>query len=154
MYSGWNYFRNSGLNNTTLNKDSITRYGWTLTNTTEFMPASSRFEALKSSGQFNLIENDSLQNMILDLYQNKIITMKSTTTYLTHFKSEQLLPFLSKNLRYSKDETTNLQQLIEMPEMQNYLLMGRAAIEAMSRYHLVIEQSQRIIDMISKQYGN
>jgi hypothetical protein len=154
MYSGWNYLRNTGINNIKLNNDSLSRYGQSLIGTTEFMPASSRFEALKSSGQFNVIENDSLQNMILDLYQNKIITLRSTTTYLTQFKMEQLLPFLSKNIRYNKEGTSNIAQLITMPEMQNYLLMGRAAAEAMQRYHQVIEQSQQIIDMINKQYGN
>jgi hypothetical protein len=154
MYNGWNYFRNAGINNIKMNSDSVTQYGQSLIGTTEFMSASSRFEALKSSSQFNVIENDSLQNMILDLYQNKIITLRSTTTYLTQFKMEQLLPFLSKNIRYNKDGTSNIAQLITMPEMQNYLLMGRAAAEAMQRYHQVIEQSQQIIDMINKQYSN
>ena len=154
MYNGWHYLRNSGLNDTPLNIDSLQLYGASLIGTTQFMPANSRFEALKSSGQFNVIENDSLQNMILDLYQNKIITLQSTTTYLTQFKTQQLLPFLSKNIRYTKDGKSNLQQLIEIPEMQNYLLFGNAAIEAMQRYHQVIDESYRIINMINKQYGD
>ncbi len=154
MYNGWHYLRNAGVNNILLNSDSLLLYGRSLTGAAQFMPANSRFEALKSSGQVNVIEDDSLQNMILDLYQNKIITLQSTTTYLTQFKTQQLLPFISKNIRYTKDGQSNLQQLVEIPEMQNYLLIGNAATEAMQRYHQVINESYSIINMINKQYGN
>jgi hypothetical protein len=136
-----------------LNRDSLIKYTNTLTNTTEFIPNDSRFEALKSSGQFNVIENDSLQNLILDLYQNKIASLKLTTSYITNFKVQQLLPFLSKNMRYNDaDSTDNLQQVIEMPEMQNYLLFGGFGGEAMDRYHAIINESKKIIEMINKQY--
>ena len=153
MLNGWNYLRTAGINDMPLNSDSLKMYAATLINTTEFNPSNSRFEALKSSGEFNVIEDDSLQNMILDLYQSKITSLRLTTTYLTHFKSEQLFPFLSKNIRYYKDGSTNMQQLITMPEMQNYMLLGNIATEAMQRYHLVIDESNRIIEMINKQYG-
>ena len=150
---GWHYLRNAGIRKTNLNRDSSIKYTNTLTNTTEFIPNDSRFEALKSSGQFNVIENDSLQNLILDLYQNKIASLKLTTSYITAFKTQQLLPFLSKNMRYNDvDSTDNLQEVIEMPEMQNYLLFGGFGGEAMGRYHAIIDESSKIIEMINKQY--
>jgi hypothetical protein len=153
LNNGWHYLRNAGIHKTNLNRDSLIKYTNTLTNTTEFIPNDSRFEALKSSGQFNVIENDSLQNLILDLYQNKIASLKLTTSYITNFKVQQLLPFLSKNMRYNDaDSTDNLQQVIEMPEMQNYLLFGGFGGEAMDRYHAIINESKKIIEMINKQY--
>ncbi len=154
LYTSWNYLRHAGINKITLAGDSLKRYGSTFINTTEFVPNDSRFEALKSSGQFDVIENDSLQNMILDLYQNRIATLKLTTSYLTNIKTQQLIPFLSKNIRYSSDSTTNLQEVIEMPEMQNYLLLGGFGVEAMQRYHSIITESYQIIDLINKQYSN
>jgi len=153
LYKGWHYLRNAGINKIALNSDSLKKYEGTLTNTTEFIPNNSRFEALKSSGQFNVIENDSLQNLILDLYQNRIASLKLTTSYITAFKTQQLLPFLSKNMRYNNsDSTSNLQEVIEMPEMQNYLLSGGFGNEAMDRYHFIIVQSSKIIEIIDKQY--
>jgi hypothetical protein len=153
LATGWNYLRNAGIKKITLNRDSAVAYGATLRNTTEFIPNDSRFEALKSSGQINVIENDSLQNLILDLYQNRIASLKLTTSYITAFKTQQLLPFLSKNMRFNDvDNTTNLQDVIEIPEMQNYLLLGGFGSEAMERYHVIIDESKKIIDMINKQY--
>ena len=144
LNNGWHYLRNAGIQKITLNRDSAIKYADTLTNTTEFLPNDSRFEALKSSGQLNVIENDSLQNLILDLYQNRIASLKLTTSYITAFKTQQLLPFLSKNMRYNDaDNTNNLQQVIEMPEMQNYLLFGGFGNEAMERYHIIIVESKQ-----------
>ncbi len=154
LYKGWHYLRNAGMHKIALNRDSAIEYENTLTNTTEFIPNNNRFEALKSSGQFNVIENDSLQNLILDLYQNRIASLKLTTSYITNFKTQQLLPFLSKNIRYNADNTNNFQQVIEMPEMQNYLLLGGFGQEAMERYHAIIDESEKIIDLINKQYKN
>lgn len=155
LNNGWNYLRNAGVNKTALNSDSLKRYRGTLTNNTEFIPNNSRFEALKSSGQLNVIENDSLQNLILDLYQNKIASLKLTTSFITIFKTQQLSPFLSKNMRYNDaDSTDNLQEVIELPEMQNYLLFGGFGSEAMGRYHIIIDESKKIIEMIDKQYKN
>jgi type II secretory pathway pseudopilin PulG len=153
LYKGWHYLRNAGVKKITLNSDSAILYATTLTNTTEFIPNDSRFQALKSSGQINVIENDSLQNLILDLYQNRIASLKLTTSYITNFKTQLLLPFLSKNMRFNDaDNTTNLQDVIVMPEMQNYLLLGGFGAEAMERYHAIIDESKKIIDMINKQY--
>ena len=153
LYTGWNYLRNAGVNKIALNKDSANMYAGTLMNTTEFNPNNSRFEALKSSGQLDVIENDSLQNLILDLYQNRITALKLSTSYITLFKTQQLQPFLSRNFRFDKDGNNNLQDLIEMPEVQNYLYLGNISIEAMERYHNAINQSIKIIDMIDKQYN-
>ena len=153
LNNGWYYLRNAGIQKINLNRDSLIKYTNTLTNTTEFLPNNSRFEALKGSGQLNVIENDSLQNLILDLYQNRIASLKLTTSYITAFKTQQLLPFLSKNMRYnSVDSTSNLQEVIEIPEMQNYLLFGGFGAEAMGRYHSIIDESKKIIEMINKQY--
>lgn len=153
MAAGWHYLRIAGVNKLILNKDSVIKYGYTLNNTTEFIPNDSRFQALKSSGQLNVIESDSLQNLILDLYQNRIASLKLTTSYITEFKMQQMQPFLAKNIRFGNgDTTTNLQEVIEMPEMQNYLLIGGFGFEAMRRYHDIIAESRNIIDMINKQY--
>jgi len=154
LQNGWRYLRTSGINNTLLNKDSLNLYATTLLSTTGFIPNDSRFQALKSSGELIVIEDDSLQNMILDLYQNKITALKGSTDYVTMIKSDHVVPFIAKYLRYSKDGSTNLQDVIGMPEMQNYLSLGGLAAEAMQRYHEAVRASQEIIATINTQYGS
>lgn len=73
---------------------------------------------------------------------------------MTLFKTQQFQPFLSKNFRFNKAGTSNLQALMETPEMQNYLFLGNVSIEVMQRYHEVINQSLKIIGMINQQYKN
>ncbi len=150
--NGWNYMRTSGMNNIEMNKDSTFKYMWTLANNSGFIPNNTRFEALKSSGELDVIEDDSLKSLILDLYQNRIKVLLTSTDVFTKFKSEQLLPYLSKNIRIQSNGETNISKLIRDPEMQNYLLIGGSAQEIIERYNDVINQSARIIGMIDKQY--
>lgn len=152
LLNGWNYMRNVGMMNLELNKDSMVKYSWTLNNSSDFIANDSRFDALKSSGQLDVIEDDSLKSAILSLYQDKIKVLLLSTGFFTKFKTEQLMPFLAKNFRISKNGETNISALLNNPEMQNYLLLGNAAKEIMERYHAVIEQSIEIISMIDRQY--
>ncbi len=153
LFRGWNYMRTAGMTNQQVNKDSIVKYGWTLNNSSGFIANDSRFDALKSSGQLDVIENDSLKSAILSLYQDKIKVLLLSTTFFTKFKTEQLMPFLAKNSRVNINGETNLSTLLSNPEMQNYLALGNSAEEIMQRYHAVIDQSVEIISMIDKQYN-
>ena len=76
LKKGWTYFQSIGMGSGVYNEDTIRTYEWTLLNNTTFLPNNSRFEALKSSGEIGVIENDSLQNLILDLYQNRIPALR------------------------------------------------------------------------------
>jgi len=62
----------SYINNTKLGEilspDSLRHYSGWIYNTTALDPNNGRFEGFKSSGKIGLIENDSLQNDIMDLY--------------------------------------------------------------------------------------
>lgn len=152
IMKGWSYFRRKGINNEPLEKDSAAIYANTLFMTSDFIPNDSRFEALKSSGELGTIEDDSLQNKILDLYQNRIKSMQVATALFTKFHNEQLVPFLDENVRLLKDGSNNINDILQQPRMQNYLLLGNSSIEIRARYHSVIEQSMQIIGMIKKQY--
>jgi len=71
LKKNWAYFQKVGvIGDSVYNEDTIKAYQWTLLNNTTFLPNNSRFEALKSSGEIGVMENDSLQNLIPDLYQN------------------------------------------------------------------------------------
>jgi hypothetical protein len=152
LLTGWNYLRSVGLNDAVPDKDSMNKYRVSLLSTTDFIPNDSRFEALKSSGSLGDIENDSLQDMILDLYQDKIKTLQSSTLAFTTFKELQFFPFLRSHVMLNRDGTRNFSAVLRLPEMQNDLTMSGAAPEILDRYHKVMQQSRLIIDMINKQY--
>ncbi len=153
LKKGWTYFSKIGHSGGTLDKDSIAAYQWTLLNTTSFLPNSSRFEALKSSGELGVIENDSLQNLILDLYQNQIASLHLSTGLFSTIKSDHLIPYLFENLRTNADSSNNLDNLLKQPILLNYLNYRSAADEVLNRYQKVMQQSRKIIQMIDRQYG-
>jgi hypothetical protein len=152
MRTGWNYFYKCGINGKIADKDSLDKYGFKLFNTTIFISNNSRFEGMKSSGQLNVIENKKLLNLILDLYQYKIAGLNLTNDVITFTKQHSLIPFVQEKLIQKKDGSNNLAQLFFLPQMQNYLAAGSAAIEAVERYHEVMEQSRKIIAMINEQF--
>lgn len=152
LEKGWTYLRAIGLNNKVPDKDSVAVYRATLNNTTNFIPNNSRFEALKSSGQLGVIENDTLQQLILDLYQNRIKVLQTSTGDFTDFQQEQLFPFLRRHVFFKSDGSTNFREVLGIPEMQNNLIMAGAVPQILTRYHAVMQQSRRIIDLITLQY--
>lgn len=152
LEKGWIYLRAIGLNNTVPNKDSMAKYSITLNNTTDFIPNDSRFEALKSSGELGVIENDTLQELILDLYQNRIKVLQTSTGEFTDFQQQQLFPFLRSHLLFKRDGSTNFREVLLIPEMQNNLTMAGTVPQILTRYHAVMQQSGRIIDLINHQY--
>ena len=152
MRTGWKYFYKCGINGVIADKDSLNEYGFKLFNTTTFISNSSRFEGMKSSGQLNVIENKKLLNLILDLYQYKIVGLNLTNDEITFTKHHSLIPFVQEKLIRKKDGSNNLAQLFFLPQMQNYLSSGGAAVEAIQRYHEVMEQSRQIIAMINEQF--
>ncbi len=152
LMNGWSYYYNAGRGSQPIQKDSIAYYQWTLLNNTSFSPNSSRFEALKSSGNFGVIEDDSLQNLILDLYQNQIPSLNLSTGMFSNIKNNQLVPYLFTNMRYNNDNTNNMANIIKQPVFQNYMSYRFSADEVLQRYQLTMEQSRAIISMINIQY--
>jgi hypothetical protein len=149
---GWDYFYRCGINHQVAKRDSINKFSNKLFNSTTFIPNNSRFEGLKSSGQLFVIENKQLLNLILDLYQYKIAGINMTNDAINFTKQHALIPFLQQKLVKKKDGSDNYSELFMLPEMQNYLSSGAAAQEAIDRYHVAMEQSRKIISMISAQY--
>ena len=64
----------------TIHRTNIKKIGSEfLLNTTRLVPNNSRYEGFKSAGKISTIESDSLQNDILDLYQEDIPSLLSST---------------------------------------------------------------------------
>lgn len=148
---GWAYFQRLGNTEKVFNADSIKNYQWTLQNNTTFIPNNSRFEALKSSGEIDVIENDSLQNLILDLYQSKIPELHMSDNIFSNFKNQQFIPYLLQNMR-SNSDSNQIITMFKQPVMQNYLNYRMATDEVIQRYEALMQQSRIIIRMIDEEY--
>jgi hypothetical protein len=152
LISSWRYLRVAGQENRNLPGDSILPRQDFLFTKIVFIPNDSRFEALKSSGELGVLGDPALQNKILDLYQYKIRVLLSASESFTALQSNQLIPFLLEILKFQPNGFSNLNEVLQMPRMQNYLLFANYAQQIINRYHDVMEQSRDIIAAIDRQY--
>jgi hypothetical protein len=149
---GWAHFQRLGTGSEVYNEDTLSKYEWTLWNNTTFLPNNSRFEALKSSGEIGVIENDSLQNLILDLYQNRIPALRLSSDIFYNFKNQQFIPYLLQNMR-PRSDSNQVITLFKQPVMQNYLSYRTTADQVVPLYHVLMQQSRNIIHMIDEEYN-
>ncbi|WP_210519819.1 hypothetical protein [Hymenobacter terricola] len=140
LVQGYRYFR--GLSPKTLNADTVRKYQWTLYNSTNLLPNSSRFEGFKSAGKLSLIEDDELLNDILDNYQELIPALVRMTTDFTQYKANNIQHHLDEHLQRSGD---NFLAVMQSDQMYNYLNKGLAIQFITDRYHQVLRQNRKII---------
>ena len=148
---GWTYFQGIGTGRKVYNEDTLKAYEWTLLNNTTFLPNNSRFEALKSSGEIGVIENDSLQNLVLDLYQNRIPALRLSSDMFSNFKNQLFIPYLLQNMRPGSDSNQVI-TLFKQPVMQNYFNYRTTSDQVIPLYHVLMEQSRDVIQMINEEY--
>jgi hypothetical protein len=118
-----------------------------LYNSVEFVPSSSRYEALKASGKLDVIENKQLQIDIVNFYQLTIPALVTSTTDFSDFKNK-LGDYTDHNLVLKKN-SSNIQQLMESPVFYNLLNKGEFIKYIILRYHITIAQAQKILKEIS-----
>jgi hypothetical protein len=148
--NGFRYFKRLAVDQAT--SDSVPFYWNTLYNTADLQPNNSRFEGMKSAGKLYVITDKKLLNDILDLYQEKIPMLLRATNMFSEFKVNRLTTFLEINLTSSDEKNNNLKTLLkESPQLRNYLSYDAFIIDILERYHIVLEQSRRLIGEISKE---
>jgi hypothetical protein len=134
------------------NKDTIRKYYNWLFNTTEFDPNDGRFEGFKSSGKIGFIENDSLQNDIMDLYQESIPSLLASTKIYLSFKMK-MFDYVNKYQKRLTDSTNNFLSFWTIEEVNN--LSGFLAVPngVIDRYGKCIQLMQKITGEIEKEYS-
>src|SRR5262249_44910384 len=107
--AAFRYFSHIRLGQT-ISNDTVGYYLPWIYNTTALNPNNGRFEGFKSAGKIGFIENDSLQNDIMDLYQENIPSLlASTSNYVNH--KNVLFEYLQKTLQRVTDSTDNFPQV-------------------------------------------
>jgi hypothetical protein len=132
--------------------DSVHAYKGTLSDFTQLTPNTNRYEALKSSGKLDVIENAQLLDNIANLYQDEIPGLIEVFIRpFNEFKTHELIPFLDNHLVIDSNGNDNLEQVLKMPVARNYLARWDYPERIASRYHQVINASRNIITLIDKE---
>jgi hypothetical protein len=134
------------------NRDTLNAYGNWLTNTTALNPNDGRFQGFKSSGKIGTIENDSLQNNIMDLYEEDIPALLNSTGAYIRIKT-LFFDLLSKNTKRITDSTDNMINVIKSDEAFNLCRMLGYPEQVLQRYDQCILLMQSIIAQIDKEYN-
>ncbi len=133
------------------NPDTIRKYSPWIFNTTGLIPNSGRYEGFKSAGKIGTIENKILQDHIMDLYQENIPNVISSTDAYT-INKQRLFDYLALNRKRITDSTTNLADVLTSDPAYN-ISQGLVFVgEILSRYDTCIAKMQTIIDIIDKEY--
>jgi hypothetical protein len=135
-----------------LNADSLNKFQDVIFNTTGLIPNNGRFEGFKSSGKIGLIEDNVLQNQILDLYQEDIPSLISSTDKYTERKKD-LFRYVAQNRKKNPDNTYNLNVILSADVGQNICGSIVFVDEILERYGKCIQTSKKIIAKIDGLYS-
>ena len=142
---GFKYF----FSENKFSSDSVGVYMPALYDYTQLTPNTNRYEALKSSGKLDVIENGLLLDKIVDLYQDQIPGLiEIFIKPFNEFKSRELIPFLNNHLVIDSNGNENVEQVLKMPVARNYLRRWDYPEKIAGRYHKVIDASKNIISLI------
>ena len=135
-----------------LSMDSIQKYNTSLNNTTLFHQNNGRYEGFKSSGKIGMIEDKMLQNNIMDLYQEDIINLISSSEDYIRWKHE-LFDFFVKNRKRITDSTTNFTTVLLTEEARNLCRRLSNPDEITGLYEICIKKMKTIVSEIDEKYG-
>jgi hypothetical protein len=147
----FSYITNVKLNQS-LDMDSLRKYRKWLYNTTRLQQNNGRFEGFKASGKIGAIEDKKLQNDIMDLYQENILSLLAATDpYIS--RKTQFFDFVIKNAKRVTDTTSNISVVLLTNEAQNIAGALSTPNEIAERYDICINKMRTIVSQIEKEYG-
>jgi hypothetical protein len=137
--------------NRPVEKDSFRLYASSIFSVIDFLPNNGRFEGFKSSGKIGTIENISLQNDIMDFYQEEIPILFISTDYYTKGKN-RLLEYIQRNQKRISDSSSNILQLFSNGEVY-YICQSLTNPEPIyQQYGVCIQKMKKIISTIDSTY--
>ena len=133
------------------NRDTINFYSRDLFHNVYFFPSTNRYEALKSTGKIDIIENPQLQNAIIDLYQTKIPDLTQQVTFFNEFLNTQTMNFLIENLQ--RDDNSNPildKHFFTNMKFRNILIFYNGIDDVQKRADSTIRLSESILTLLNK----
>jgi hypothetical protein len=137
-----------------LNADSMLTYQDVFFSNTTLDAPISRYEALKGSGKFGIIENKELLNNIIDLHEGTFKRVQLLDGYYTDY-TVRMGTFIQSHGQLSQtyDKIANAQELMRMSEMRFLLVYGISSITAnvLSAHDSCIAKCHQLISEIGKE---
>jgi hypothetical protein len=102
---------------TSLNRDSVNRYSSIFFSSTDLYPQIGRYEGLKSSGKFKIIENRELLNNIIELQETIVLRIQTLNEkYYQH--AQKLEAIVEQNVKLGdKMEIINAVDVVKRSDM-------------------------------------
>lgn len=122
MGKAFNYFSRMS-DTTTIKADSINLYYNYLISSTDFLPESAHYQALKSTGKLYVIEDKKLLNRIIDLYENKMPSLTYAIRFMNDKKENGIVAFMDTHLKI-EGKRDNFRETVTNPIARNYLRKG------------------------------
>jgi Family of unknown function (DUF6090) len=132
-------------------KDSLNKYLNVLFSSATLLANKGRFEGFKSSGKLGHIEDESLQNDILDLYEENIPQVIANTDYYNKIKYD-FLKVSNENLKRITDTSTNFKTFVTSDIGFAHARMLAYTSNVVQLYKAVLAKHKKIITAINKQY--
>ena len=129
--------------------DSVNFHAYKLFHNVYFFPNTNRYEALKSTGKIEVIENEQLRNDVIDLYQTKIPDLEQQKNFFNDFLNTQVRDFLIHNFR--RDSNNNVvidKSFFTGVEIKNILSFYSDLDDVLKRSDATISASEKILTEI------
>jgi hypothetical protein len=135
----------------TVNTDTLSKYNNWLFNTTELDPNDGRFQGFKSSGKIGSIENKELQNDIMDLYEENIPSLLTSSKIYIQIKMKFFEMFWN-NLKRPTDSTNNIKSLLKLDQVCAISRFLASPDNVIARYNECEATMNKIIKEIDREY--
>jgi hypothetical protein len=149
---GMNYFL--GIDRkTTINKDSINKYSGIFFSSTNLDPQIGRYEGLKSSGRFKIIENKELLNSIISLHET-IIKRIEYLNEMYYKENQKLEDLISLKVKFGEDgKIANIESIINESDFKMRLSLNKGLIEnnVIPIHETGIKECNEIFNQIDKE---
>ncbi len=132
-----------------VNEDSLRKYSPYFFNYIRLSRNNGRYEGFKSSGKISYIENDSLQNDILDLYEEHIPVLTMLTDSYTSQKSKFAEYITENTIDYPQG---NITQVLASDPIKNRSRIYLVSVDhIINKYQKSILLMEKILHQIDKE---
>ena len=142
------YFRRVGAGEM-LNADSLKNYNWIFFANVRKQTRTNRFEALKSSGKLDIIENKTLLANLINLYQEIYPTIAEGNRLFTSYTTNNIGVFIDSHAKLdTANNITNWLEIFRNTQFRMALFRDNSVKEIIRSYEAAIGKCDEIIKQI------
>jgi hypothetical protein len=134
-----------------LTKDSLNKNLWIFFSQAQINPRIARYEALKASGKFDIINNKKLQYDIIDLYQKDFPQIFRLNAFINSLISDKVDPYIGDYISFDDKTGNDIQAILRKPKMRFMLLQCEGLKNSVDAYSEGINKGNEIIKQIDKE---